>query len=207
MKILWIYFLFFMALISTVASVYAGDSNRCSKASGINFPSPDFEALQQQGGNTILYKEVAKSSYVENTTCNLGATANEFRLSKNNIHREVTALDKAIDKALYESDIDTLFSVLTEDFLWVHAGAYAIQTKTETLDYLAELPENTFLSEIQRSGTKIQTYENSVIISGFLLAQLVPEKYTKFHIQRVYVKLECSWKLASQHATLVYNRS
>ena len=119
------------------------------------------------------------------------------------ICKELIELDTQIDTYFVETDEQSLASVVTDDFLWVHAGALLIHQGRDAIVYLSEVPDGIFLSRMERSHYRVQVYEGVVIVSGFMAVKFRPEAYTQFHIQRAYIKSKGHWKLASQHGTLV----
>ena len=124
----------------------------------------------------------------------IGLEANE---RETNPSKEVLALDRQMDQAFFEQDLSFLSNILAEEFIWVHAGASPIDSKTTTLKTVAAHPRN-----LSREAIDINTYGDSAIVSGFVYIMNKDEKYGRLHMQRVYVKNEVGWKLVSQHTTM-----
>ena len=114
-----------------------------------------------------------------------------------NSGKDVLALDRQVDKAFLEQDLNVLSNILAEEFIWVHAGASPIDSKTTTIKTVAAHPRS-----LSREAIDINTYGDSAIVSGFVYIMNKDEKYGRLHMQRVYVKKEADWKLVSQHTTM-----
>jgi ketosteroid isomerase-like protein len=112
----------------------------------------------------------------------------------------LSRLDKRIDRAFQESDVEYLKQILTKDFVYVHSGATPVQTKSDVL-------RNTQRSTDPwvRDGLNVHVYGNVATVAGFISLRFEPFEMLKFHSQRIYVKSADKWKLASQHVTFNFS--
>ena len=108
------------------------------------------------------------------------------------LHEYLQSLDSKVDKAYKDQNIKFFSSVLAEEFIWVHAGAFPIDSKTSTLKTVAARARN-----LKKDDVDIRIYGDTAIVSGF-----VDTGFLKYHMQRVYAKKDVSWQLVYQHTTM-----
>ena len=125
---------------------------------------------------------------------------------KSDVKEDLLVLDKALDRAFFlSSDADYLDHMLTEDFIYIHAGAYPIEIKKDIvkrkkLNQDKHKDNNNKAPFWHRDNMDVRIFNDSAIVSGFSIvgASETSSDHIKNHIFRVYVKKPPGWKLAYQ---------
>lgn len=113
-------------------------------------------------------------------------------------------LDLRWEKALLESDVDFLESLLAEDFIWVHNHASLTDGKSQAIARAQRIQAG------QPDDTKNRTSRDhqvailgqTAVISGYTLVDRGP-KPTLYHFMRTYTSVEGSWKLLGNHTMAI----
>ena len=111
---------------------------------------------------------------------------------------QLSTLDRQLDEAFFEQDVEFMSRVLAEDFTWIHSGVVQIDSKATTLELIASYPVS-----LEREAIDVRIYNDTALISGFLSVRDKSNTLIgKFHAQRTYVRTKGEeWKLVYQHVT------
>ncbi len=117
---------------------------------------------------------------------------------------QLVALDKGWERALLNSDVEFLDTLLAEEFVWVHNHASQIDGKAEALNRAKKIRAGQQDDTRNRSPRDHQVVilEQTAVVSGFTVVDRGPQP-TTYHFMRTYALVAGKWKLIANHTMAI----
>ena len=117
---------------------------------------------------------------------------------------QLVALDKGWERALLNSDVEFLDTLLAEEFVWVHNHASQIDGKAEALNRAKKIRAGQQDDTRDRSPRDHQVVilEQTAVVSGFTVVDRGPQP-TTYHFMRTYALVAGKWKLIANHTMAI----
>lgn len=117
---------------------------------------------------------------------------------------ELVRLDQGWEKALLESDVDFLDTLLAEDFVWVHNHASMTDGKEQALARAKRIKAgqtDDTRGRASRDRTVVVLGQTGVV-SGYTVVDRGPSP-TTYHFMRTYALVDGKWKLLGNHTMAI----
>lgn len=120
---------------------------------------------------------------------------------------QLLGLDASWEKALLESDVVHLNSLLSENFIWVHNHASMSDTKATVVKRAEAQKAGTVNNTRSRISKNVEVIINgsTAIVTGFTVVDRGPTP-TNYHFMRTYVEIEGKCYLMANHTMAVPDR-
>ena len=117
---------------------------------------------------------------------------------------QLVALDKGWERALLNSDVEFLDTLLAEEFVWVHNHASQIDGKAEALNRAKKIRAGQQDDTRNRSPRDHQVVilEQTAVVTGFTVVDRGPQP-TTYHFMRTYALVAGKWKLIANHTMAI----
>uniref|UniRef100_UPI0040476256 nuclear transport factor 2 family protein n=2 Tax=Algoriphagus sp. TaxID=1872435 RepID=UPI0040476256 len=117
---------------------------------------------------------------------------------------QLVALDKGWERALLNSDVEFLDTLLAEEFVWVHNHASQIDGKAEALNRAKKIRAGQQDDTRDRSPRDHQVVilEQTAVVSGFTVVDRGPQP-TTYHFMRTYALVAGKWELIANHTMAI----
>ena len=117
---------------------------------------------------------------------------------------QLVALDKGWERALLNSDVEFLDTLLAEEFVWVHNHASQIDGKAEALNRAKKIRAGQQDDTRNRSPRDHQVVilEQTAVVTGFTVLDRGPQP-TTYHFMRTYALVAGKWKLIANHTMAI----
>ena len=117
---------------------------------------------------------------------------------------QLVALDKGWERALLNSDVEFLDTLLAEEFVWVHNHASQIDGKAEALNRAKKIRAGQQDDTRNRSPRDHQVVilEQTAVVTGFTVVDRGPQP-TTYHFMRTYTLVAGNWKLIANHTMAI----
>uniref|UniRef100_UPI0040473CF6 nuclear transport factor 2 family protein n=2 Tax=Algoriphagus sp. TaxID=1872435 RepID=UPI0040473CF6 len=117
---------------------------------------------------------------------------------------QLVALDKGWERALLNSDVEFLDTLLAEEFVWVHNHASQIDGKAEALNRAKKIRAGQQDDTRDRSPRDHQVVilEQTAVVTGFTVVDRGPQP-TTYHFMRTYALVAGKWKLIANHTMAI----
>ena len=117
---------------------------------------------------------------------------------------QLVALDKGWERALLNSDVEFLDTLLAEEFVWVHNHASQIDGKAEALNRAKKIRAGQQDDTRDRSPRDHQVVilEQTAVVTGFTVVDRGPQP-TTYHFMRTYALVAGKWKLIANHTIAI----
>uniref|UniRef100_UPI004048C13D nuclear transport factor 2 family protein n=1 Tax=Algoriphagus sp. TaxID=1872435 RepID=UPI004048C13D len=117
---------------------------------------------------------------------------------------QLLALDKGWERALLNSDVEFLDTLLAEEFVWVHNHASQIDGKAEALNRAKKIRAGQQDDTRDRSPRDHQVVilEQTAVVTGFTVVDRGPQP-TTYHFMRTYALVAGKWKLIANHTMAI----
>ena len=117
---------------------------------------------------------------------------------------QLVALDKGLESALLNSDVEFLDTLLAEEFVWVHNHASQIDGKAEALNRAKKIRAGQQDDTRNRSPRDHQVVilEQTAVVTGFTVVDRGPQP-TTYHFMRTYALVAGKWKLIANHTMAI----
>uniref|UniRef100_UPI0040480359 nuclear transport factor 2 family protein n=1 Tax=Algoriphagus sp. TaxID=1872435 RepID=UPI0040480359 len=117
---------------------------------------------------------------------------------------QLVALDKGWERALLNSDVKFLDTLLAEEFVWVHNHASQIDGKAEALNRAKKIRAGQQDDTRNRSPRDHQVVilEQTAVVTGFTVVDRGPQP-TTYHFMRTYALVAGKWKLIANHTMAI----
>ena len=117
---------------------------------------------------------------------------------------QLVALDKGWERALLNSDVKFLDTLLAEEFVWVHNHASQIDGKAEALNRAKKIRAGQQDDTRDRSPRDHQVVilEQTAVVTGFTVVDRGPQP-TTYHFMRTYALVAGKWKLIANHTMAI----
>ena len=117
---------------------------------------------------------------------------------------QLVALDKGWERALLNSDVEFLDTLLAEEFVWVHNHASQIDGKAEALNRAKKIRAGQQDDTRDRSPRDHQVVilRQTAVVTGFTVVDRGPQP-TTYHFMRTYALVASKWKLIANHTMAI----
>lgn len=118
---------------------------------------------------------------------------------------QLVELDKGWERALLNSEVEFLETLLAEEFIWVHNHASLIDGKAETLIRAKRIRTGQQQDDTRNRSPRdhqVVLIGQTAVVSGFTLVDRGPQP-TNYHFMRTYALVEGSWKLLANHTMAI----
>jgi ketosteroid isomerase-like protein len=117
---------------------------------------------------------------------------------------QLVALDKGWERALLNSDVEFLDTLLAEEFVWVHNHASQIDGKAEALNRAKKIRAGQQDDTQDRSPRDHQVVilRQTAVVTGFTVVDRGPQP-TTYHFMRTYALVASKWKLIANHTMAI----
>ena len=117
---------------------------------------------------------------------------------------QLVALDKGWERALLNSDVKFLDTLLAEEFVWVHNHASQIDGKAEALNRAKKIRAGQQDDTQDRSPRDHQVVilRQTAVVTGFTVVDRGPQP-TTYHFMRTYALVAGKWKLIANHTMAI----
>ena len=117
---------------------------------------------------------------------------------------QLVALDKGWERALLNSDVEFLDTLLAEEFVWVHNHASQIDGKAEALNRAKKIRAGQQDDTRNRSPRDHQVVilRQTAVVTGFTVVDRGPQP-TTYHFMRTYALVAGKWKLIANHTMAI----
>ena len=117
---------------------------------------------------------------------------------------QLVALDKGWERALLNSDVEFLDTLLAEEVVWVHNHASQIDGKAEALNRAKKIRAGQQDDTRDRSPRDHQVVilEQTAVVTGFTVVDRGPQP-TTYHFMRTYALVAGKWKLIANHTIAI----
>ena len=117
---------------------------------------------------------------------------------------QLVALDKGWERALLNSDVKFLDTLLAEEFVWVHNHASQIDGKAEALNRAKKIRAGQQDDTRNRSPRDHQVVilRQTAVVTGFTVVDRGPQP-TTYHFMRTYALVAGKWKLIANHTMAI----
>lgn len=118
---------------------------------------------------------------------------------------QLVELDKGWERALLNSEVEFLESLLAEDFLWVHNHASQIDGKAEALSRAKRIRAGQQQDDIRNRSPRdhqVVLLGQTAVVSGYTLVDRGPQP-TTYHFMRTYSLANGTWKLLANHTMAI----
>uniref|UniRef100_UPI0040475D11 nuclear transport factor 2 family protein n=1 Tax=Algoriphagus sp. TaxID=1872435 RepID=UPI0040475D11 len=117
---------------------------------------------------------------------------------------QLVALDKGWERALLNSDVEFLDTLLAEEFVWVHNHASQIDGKAEALNRAKKIRAGQQDDTRDRSPRDHQVVilRQTAVVTGFTVVDRGPQP-TTYHFMRTYALVAGKWKLIANHTMAI----
>ena len=117
---------------------------------------------------------------------------------------QLVALDKGWERALLNSDVEFLDTLLAEEFVWAHNHASQIDGKAEALNRAKKIRAGQQDDTRDRSPRDHQVVilRQTAVVTGFTVVDRGPQP-TTYHFMRTYALVAGKWKLIANHTMAI----
>ena len=117
---------------------------------------------------------------------------------------QLVALDKGWERALLNSDVEFLDTLLAEEFVWVHNHASQTDGKAEALSRAKKIRAGQQDDTRNRSPRDHQVVilRQTAVVTGFTVVDRGPQP-TTYHFMRTYALVAGKWKLIANHTMAI----
>ena len=118
--------------------------------------------------------------------------------------KRLSSLDTEWEKALLESNVEFLDSILAEDFIWVHNHAAGTDTKEILLKRASDQNVGAAWNPDSRKSkdVKVTVIGSTGIVTGFTIVDRGSTS-TTYHFMRTYVEFEGNCLLIANHTMVI----
>ncbi len=118
--------------------------------------------------------------------------------------KQLKSLDASWEKALLESDLTHLNSLLAEDFIWVHNHASMTDTKAAVVKRASDQKVGDTRNTRSRTSNDLKIIISGAtgIVTGYTVVDRGPAP-TNYHFMRTYVEIEGKCFLIANHTMAV----
>lgn len=120
-------------------------------------------------------------------------------------HKEqLLRLDQGWEKALLESDVEFLESLMADEFVWVHNHASLIDGKEQALARAKRIKAGQADDTRNRTSRdrEVVMLGETGVVTGFTVVDRGPSP-TTYHFMRTYALVDGKWKLLGNHTMAI----